>query len=118
MSLFARTTERRQACSQILQKKNFTPEKNYFSRKEACLAVVLSVRLLCPFWNEDRFTLCTDHRRSSRLLSLAGSPKRVARWRLRLAELSYEAGYRTGTSPVIGDGVSYLRKSERERSHC
>lgn len=61
------------------------------------------------------FTLHTDDYALKRILNLADSSGRQARWRLRLAKCDYGVHYRPGTTHELTDGVCLLRRDAEKK---
>ena len=67
--------------------------------------------MLRPYLHRDRFTVRTDQHALRWLLNLTDVSRRLARWRLRLAEYEFEVKYRPGIKHQLADGMSHLRTS-------
>lgn len=85
-----------------------TYEKNYSKTEQECLALVWAVITLRPYLIYEHFTVQTDHAALGWLLSVTDPSGRLIRWRLRLAEFSFEILYKKGKTNAQADALSRL----------
>jgi len=83
-------------------------ERTYSTTERECLAVVWASLLLRPYIEGARFTVRTDHAALNWMLHMDGAHGRLARWRLRLAELDYVVQTRPGASHYAADTMSRI----------
>jgi hypothetical protein len=83
-------------------------ERNYSATEKEALAVVWSIKRLRPYLEGARFTVRTDHSALVWLFSVDGDNKRLARWRLCLAEYDFTVKYRPGAQNQPADGISRI----------
>jgi Integrase core domain/Integrase zinc binding domain/RNase H-like domain found in reverse transcriptase len=69
---------------------------------------VWAVTHLRPYLERKKFTLRTDHSSLQWLMSIAGDNPRLVRWRLRLAEFSFEIQYKPGKVNQAADALSRM----------
>lgn len=81
-------------------------EVNYSATDGECLAVVWGVKYFRPFLYGHRFTLQTDHKALSWLMTTEGLQGRLARWALSLQEYMITIEYKTGSSHANADALS------------
>jgi len=78
-------------------------ERNHSTTERKCLAVVWASLRLLPCVEGTRFTVRTDHATLKWMLHMDGARGRLARWRLKLAELGYMVQTRPGASLHAAD---------------
>jgi len=83
-------------------------ERTNSTTERGCLAVVLSSLLFRPYIKGTRHTVRTDHAAHKWMLHMDRAHGRLARWRLRLAELNYVAQTRPGESHHAADTMSRI----------
>ena len=81
-------------------------ECNYSTTERECLGVVWSVLKLRHFLDGQRFLIRSDHQALSWIYSTTDSSGRLMRWRLRLAEYTFDMQYKPGASHHIPDFLS------------
>jgi RNase H-like domain found in reverse transcriptase len=79
-------------------------EKNYSTTEKECLDIAWAVTHL----ERQNFTVVTDHQALRWVMKLSDAQGRLARWRLRLAELDFQVEYRPGSSNHAADTMSRL----------
>jgi hypothetical protein len=83
-------------------------EVNYSATEKEALAVVWSIKRLRPYLEGQKFIVRTDHAALTWLLSVDGENRRLARWRLCLAEYDFIVKYRPGVQNQPADGPSRI----------
>ncbi|XP_048854231.1 uncharacterized protein K02A2.6-like [Brienomyrus brachyistius] len=88
-------------------------EQNYAQIEREALAIVFGVRKFYQYLYGNKFTLLTDHRLLTTILSPVKSipsmaAARMQRWALLLAAHNYTIQYRKGASHANADGLSRL----------
>ena len=83
-------------------------ERNYSTTEKECLAIVLAIQTLRPYLERELFTVNTDHHSLRWLMNPDDASERLARWRLRLAELDFDATYVRGIKNCLADALSRL----------
>ena len=84
-------------------------ESNYSATEKEALAIVWAVTHLRPYLERSKFIVRTDHSSLQWLMSIAGDNARLVRWRLRLAEFSFEIQYKPGKINQAADALSRMR---------
>jgi hypothetical protein len=95
-----------------------TAERNYSTPEKECLAVVWAILLLRPYLEGVSFTVRSDQVALRWLLSFKDPSGRLARWRLRLAELDFVIHYRPGIKNNLADGCSRVPSQGSDRTEC
>ncbi|CAI5682743.1 unnamed protein product [Oreochromis niloticus] len=88
-------------------------ERNYAQTEREALAIVFGVRKFHQYLHGNKFTLLTDHRPLTSILSpVKGTPSmaaaRMQRWALLLSAHNYTLQYRKGAHHANADGLSRL----------
>ena len=83
-------------------------ERNYDTTERECLAVLWSILQLRPYLERTHFVVRTDHDALRWLLNLTDASGKLQRWRLRLAEFSFEVVHRPGRVHQAADALSRL----------
>ena len=83
-------------------------ERNYSATERECLAAVFAVKTLRPYLLYDHFDLHSDHAALQWLFKIEDPSGRLMRWRLRLAEYSYDIKYKKDASNHHADAMSRL----------
>lgn len=83
-------------------------EQNYSTIEKELLAIVWACKYFRPYLFGQKFTLYTDHKPLTYVISLKNPNGRLIRWRLTLEEFSYEIKYREGRQNVVADGLSRI----------
>ena len=81
-------------------------EENYSATDGECLAVVWGVKYFRSFLYGHRFTLQTDHKALSWLMTTEGLQGRLARWALSLQEYMISIEYKKGNAHANADALS------------
>ena len=69
---------------------------------------MLAVTHLQPYVEGKRFTVRTDHNALRWVMNFSDAQGRLARWRLRLAELDFQVEYSPGANHHAADAMSRL----------
>jgi RNase H-like domain found in reverse transcriptase len=85
-----------------------TAERNYSTTGKECLAIVWAVTHLQPYLEGTEFTVRTDHHALRWVMNLSDAQGRLARWRLRLAEFTFNVEYHPGIAHHAADAMSRL----------
>jgi hypothetical protein len=91
-------------------------EQRYSATEKEALAVVWSIKRLRPYLEATRFTVRTDHAAITWLFDVDGDNRRLARWRLCLAEYDFTVKHRPGVIHQPADGLSRLRTEGHDES--
>jgi RNase H-like domain found in reverse transcriptase/Reverse transcriptase (RNA-dependent DNA polymerase)/Integrase zinc binding domain len=91
-------------------------EQRYSATEKEALAVVWSIKRLRPYLEATRFTVRTDHAALTWLFDVDGDNRRLARWRLCLAEYDFTVKHRLGVIHQPADGLSRLRTEGHDES--
>ena len=83
-------------------------ERNYSTTERECLAIVWAVTHLRPYLEGVKFTVRTDHHALRWVMNLADAQGRLARWRLRLSEFTFNVEYSPGATHHAADAMSRL----------
>ena len=83
-------------------------EVNYSTTEKEALAIVWAVTHLRPYLERKSFILRTDHSSLQWLMSISGDNPRLVRWRLRLAEFSFQIQYKPGRVNQAADALSRM----------
>jgi len=83
-------------------------ERKYRTTERECLEVGWASLLLRPYVEKTRFTVRTNHAALKWILHMDGAHGKLARWRLRLAELDYMVQTRQGASRQAADTMSRI----------
>jgi hypothetical protein len=81
-------------------------EKNYSTTEKELLAIVWGVRYFRPYLYGTKFTIVTDHKPLTWIVSVKDPGSRLLRWRLKLEEYDYEIVYKRGVANTNADALS------------
>lgn len=81
-------------------------ECNYSTIEKECLALVYCTMHFRPYLYGRKFTLVTDHKPLVWINSIKDPTSRVARWRTRLEDYTYDIVYKAGKKNVNADALS------------
>jgi len=81
-------------------------EQNYCTTERECLGLVWGVLSLRLFLEGNVFTVRTDHQALRWICNTTDSSGRLMRWRLRLAEFTFDVVYKAGASLYTPDFLS------------
>ena len=92
-------------------------EKKWSTVEQEAYAIVYCVEKLRPFLVGRKFRLLTDQQSVSYIFSSRPKSKikngKITRWRLELAEYSFDIEYRPGSSNVVADSMSRIADCPR-----
>jgi hypothetical protein len=91
-------------------------ELNYSATEKEALAIVWAVMLLRSYLERSHFVVRTDHSSLQWLLSISGENARLVRWRLKLAEFSFEVQYKPGRVNQAADALSRIATDGADKS--
>lgn len=89
-------------------------EQNYCTTDRECLGLVWSVLYLRHFLDGNVFTIRTDHQALRWIYNTTDPSSRLMRWRLRLAEFTFDVVYKPGASHHAPDFLSRARTDALE----
>lgn len=81
-------------------------ETRYSTIEKELLAIVWAVKYFRPYLYGRKFTIYTDHRPLTWLMSLKDPSSKLTRWRLKLAEYDYKVIYKKGNQNTNADALS------------
>lgn len=81
-------------------------ETRYSTIEKELLAIVWAVKYFRPYLYGRKFTIYTDHRPLTWLMSLKDPNSKLTRWRLKLAEFDYNVIYKKGSQNTNADALS------------
>lgn len=84
-------------------------EQNYCTTERECLGLVWGVLTLRHFLDGNKFTVRTDHQALRWIYNTTDPSSRLMRWRLRLAEFTFDVLYKPGASHHAPDFLSRTR---------
>lgn len=84
-------------------------EQNYCTTERECLGLVWGVLYLRHFLDGNVFTVRTDHQALRWIYNTTDPSSRLMRWRLRLAEFTFDVQYKPGASHHAPDFLSRTR---------
>ncbi len=83
-------------------------ERNYSATERECLVVLWASLHLRPYLERTRVTVRTDHDTLKWPLPLSNAEERLAKWRLRLAELDFDDVHGPGVKHQVSDAMSRI----------
>jgi hypothetical protein len=83
-------------------------KKNYSTIGKELLAIVWGVRYFRPYLYGTKFTVVTDHKPLTWIVSVKDPGSRLLRWRLKLEEYNYEIVYKRGVANTNADALSHI----------
>jgi hypothetical protein len=81
-------------------------EKNYSTTEKELLAIVWGVRYFRPYLYGTKFTVVTDHKPLTWIVSVKDPGSRLLRWRIKLEEYNYEIVFKKGAANTNADALS------------
>lgn len=93
-------------------------ECNYSVTEKECLAVVKAIKHFRTYLEGKKFTIITDHRALTQLLTCGELRDRLARWQLYMRSFDFEITYRKGANMGDADALSRLCIDCPESVHC
>ncbi len=83
-------------------------ERNYSAPERECLAVVYGITICPPYLYGERFTVRTGYAALRWLVQISDPSGRLMRWRLRIAEYSFDVQYKKAKWNCQADTVSRI----------
>ena len=83
-------------------------EKNYSTTEKELLAIVWGVRYFQPYLYGTKFTVVTDHKPLTWIMSVKHPGSRLLRWRIKLKEYDYEIVFKKGVFNMNADALSRI----------
>lgn len=83
-------------------------ERNYSTTEKELLAIVWGVRYFRPYLYETKFTIVTDHKPLTSIVSVKDPGSRLLRWRIKLEEYQYEIVFKKGVANTNADALSRI----------
>ena len=83
-----------------------SPERNYTTTKQECLAVVWAIQHFRVYIEGQEFQLLTDHNTLCYILKQTHPRGRIARWVMFLNQFTYTVKHVPGSKNVVPDAVS------------
>lgn len=84
-------------------------EARYSTIEKELLAIVWAIKYFRPYLYGRKFTIYTDHRPLTWLMSLKDPNSKLTRWRLKLAEYDYTVIYKKGKQNTNADALSRVK---------
>lgn len=84
-------------------------EQRYSTIEKELLGIVWAIKYFRPYLYGKRFTIFTDHRPLTWLMSLKDPNSKLTRWRLRLAEYDFDVQYKKGKINTNADALSRIQ---------
>lgn len=81
-------------------------ETRYSTIEKELLAIIWAIKYFRPYLYGRKFTIYTDHRPLTWLMSLKDPNSKLTRWRLKLAEYNYNIIYKKGRQNLNADALS------------
>jgi hypothetical protein len=81
-------------------------EKNYSVMERELLAIVWGVRYFRPYLYGTKFTVVTDHKPLTWIMSVKDPGSRLLKWRIKLEEYDYEILFKNGILNTNADALS------------
>jgi hypothetical protein len=85
-------------------------ERNYSTTERELLAIVWGVRYFRPYLYGTKFTIVTDYKPFTWIMSVKDPGSRLLRWRIKLEEYDYEIVFKKGTSNTNADALSRVNR--------
>lgn len=84
-------------------------EQRYSTIEKELLSIVWAIKYFRPYLYGKKFTIYTDHRPLTWIMSIKDPNSKLTRWRLRLAEYNYDVKYKKGKSNTNADALSRIQ---------
>ena len=85
-------------------------ERNYSNTEKELLAIVWGVRYFRPYLYGTKFTIVTDHKPLTWIVSVKDLGSRLLRWRIKLEEYQYEIVFKKGVANTNADALSRISR--------
>ena len=83
-------------------------ERNYSTTEKELLAIVWGVCYFRPYLYGTKFTIVTDHKPLTWIVSVKDPGSRWLRWRIKLEEYDYEIVFKRGVANTNADALSRI----------
>lgn len=84
-------------------------EQRYATIEKELLSIVWAIKYFRPYLYGKRFTIYTDHRPLTWIMSIKDPNSKLTRWRLRLAEYNFNVEYKKGKANTNADALSRIQ---------
>jgi len=84
--------------------------RNYSTTEKELLAIVWGVRYFRPYLYGTKFTIVTDHKPLTWIVSVKDPGSRLLRWRIKLEEYQYEIVFKKGVTNTNADALSRISR--------
>ncbi|CAF4800983.1 unnamed protein product [Pieris macdunnoughi] len=84
-------------------------EQKYSTIEKELLSIVWAIKYFRPYLYGKKFTIYTDHRPLTWIMSIKDPNSKLTRWRLRLAEYNYDVQYKKGKANTNADALSRVQ---------
>ena len=78
-------------------------EKNYSTTERELLVIVWGLRYFRPYLHGTKFTIVTDHKPLTWIVSVEDRGSRLQRWRIKMEDYGYEIVFKKGVSNANAD---------------
>jgi transposase InsO family protein len=85
-------------------------EKNYSTTEKEFLAIVWGMKYFRPYLFGRAFTVVTDHKPLTWIMSVKDPGSRLLKWRIKMEEYEYEVVYKKGALNTNADALSRINK--------
>ena len=85
-------------------------ERNYSTTEKELLAIVWGVGYFRPYLYGTKFTIVTDHKLLTWIVSVKDPGSRLLRWRLKLERYDYEIVFQKGVANTNADALSRINQ--------
>ena len=84
-------------------------EENYSTTEKELLSIIWATKYFRPYLYGKKFTIQTDHRPLTWLMSLKDPNSKLMRWKIKLDEFNFEIKYKQGKLNTNADALSRIR---------